>query len=81
MAQIMSEVLGIPVRFQQVPMEGFRATLTGHGMSEAIAQGMVEMMTAKNEGIDNAVPRTPEATTPTSFRQWCEEVLKPAVEA
>lgn len=40
---------------------------------------MVDMMTAKNEGLDNHEPRTPEATTPTSFRQWCEEVLKPAV--
>jgi hypothetical protein len=29
--------------------------------------------------LDNAEPRTPENTTPTSFRQWCEEMLKPAV--
>ena len=79
MAQIMSEVLGKPVRFQQVPVEGFRAMLTGHGMSEAMAQGMVDMMVAKNEGLDNAEPRTPQSTTPTSFRQWCEEVLKPAI--
>jgi len=48
-------------------------------MSEAMAQGMLDMMVAKNEGLDNAQPRTPESTTPTSFRQWCEEVLKPAV--
>jgi hypothetical protein len=34
---------------------------------------------AKNEGLDNQEPRTPESTTPTSFRQWCEEELKPAV--
>ena len=47
-------------------------------MSEAMAQGMVDMMLAKNDGLDNAEPRTPESTTPTSFRQWCEEVLKPA---
>jgi hypothetical protein len=38
-----------------------------------------DMMEAKNNGLDNAEPRTPESTTPTSFRQWCEEVLKPAV--
>ena len=44
-----------------------------------MAQGMVEMMVAKDQGLDNAEPRTPESTTPTSFRQWCEEVLKPAV--
>jgi hypothetical protein len=46
---------------------------------EAMAQGTVDMMVAKNEGLDNAEPRTPRSTTPTSFRQWCEEVLKPAV--
>jgi hypothetical protein len=37
------------------------------------------MMIAKDRGLDNAEPRTPESTTPTSFRQWCVEVLKPAV--
>jgi uncharacterized protein YbjT (DUF2867 family) len=79
MAQIMSEVLRRPIRFQQIPVEAFTATLTGHGMSEAMAQGMADMITAKNEGLDNAEPRTPESTTPTDFRQWCEEVLKPAV--
>jgi uncharacterized protein YbjT (DUF2867 family) len=79
MAQIMSEVLGRPVRFQQIPLEAFKARLTGHGMSEAMAQGMVDMMVAKNEGLDNAESRTPQSTTPTSFRQWCEEVLKPKV--
>jgi hypothetical protein len=38
-----------------------------------------DMAAAKNQGLDNAVRRTPENSTPTSFRQWCEEVLKPAV--
>jgi uncharacterized protein YbjT (DUF2867 family) len=79
MAQIMSEVLGKPVHFQQIPVEALKARLTGRGTSEAMAQGMVDMMVAKNEGLDNAEPRTPQSTTPTSFRQWCEEVLRPAV--
>jgi uncharacterized protein YbjT (DUF2867 family) len=79
MAQIMSEVLGKPVRFQQIPFAAYRAQLIERGMSEAFAQGMVDMMAAKNDGLDNAEPRTPENTTPTRFRQWCEEVLKPAV--
>jgi uncharacterized protein YbjT (DUF2867 family) len=79
MAQVISDVLGKPVGFRQIPMEAFRGRLTGFGMSEAIAQGYVDMMTAKNDGLDNAEPRTPQSTTPTTFRQWCEEVLKPAV--
>jgi uncharacterized protein YbjT (DUF2867 family) len=79
MAQIMSEVLGKPVRFQQISIEAFKARLIEQGVSEAMAQGLVDMMAAKNEGLDNAEPRTPQSTSPTSFRQWCEEVLKPAV--
>jgi uncharacterized protein YbjT (DUF2867 family) len=79
MAQIMSEVLDKPVRFQQIPGETFKATLTERGMSEAMAQATLDMLVAINEGLVSAEPRTPQATTPTSFRQWCEEVLKPAV--
>jgi uncharacterized protein YbjT (DUF2867 family) len=79
MARIMSEVLGRPIRFQQLPGEAFKTRLTGNGMSDAMAQGWVDMMSAKNDGLDNAEPRTPQSSTPTSFRQWCEEVLAPAV--
>lgn len=79
MAQILSEVLEKPVRFQQIPMEAFKSRLAGFGASEAVGQAYIEMMTAKNEGLDNIETRIPQNTTPTSFRQWCEDVLKPAV--
>ena len=79
MAQIMTEVLGRSVRFQQITGDAFKGTLTGRGMSEAMAQGMVDMMAAKDQGLDNAEPRTPQSSTPTTFRQWCEDVLRPAV--
>jgi uncharacterized protein YbjT (DUF2867 family) len=79
MAQIMSEVLAKPVRFQQIPGEAFKARLTGFGMSDAMAQGMLDMAMAKNDGLDDVEPRTPRSNTPTTFRQWCEEVLEPAV--
>jgi uncharacterized protein YbjT (DUF2867 family) len=79
MAQIISEVLGKPVRYQQIPAEALKNRLAGAGMSDAMAQATVDMMVAKDQGLDNAEPRTSESTTPTSFRQWCEEVLKPAV--
>jgi len=80
MAQIMTEVLGKPVRFQETPLDAFQAGLAGWGFSKGMAQAMTDMIAAKNEGMDRLEPRTPEATTPTSFRQWCEEVLKPAVQ-
>lgn len=79
MARIMAAVLGKPVRFQQIPFEAYKARCLELGMSGAFAQGMVEMFIAKNSGLDNAEPRRPENATPTSFRQWCEEVLEPAI--
>ncbi len=78
MAVIMTEVLGRPIRYQQIPAEAYKAQLRQFGASEAAADGLVEMFAAKDQGLDNGEVRTPENTTPTSFRQWCEEVLKPA---
>jgi hypothetical protein len=77
MAQIMSEVLKRPVRFQQVTGEAYKATLMQYGMTEAWVQGLVDMAAAQDQGIYNNEPRTAQSTT--SFRQWCEEVLKPAI--
>ena len=79
MAEIISEVLGEKVRFQQTTFEAYEARFVELGMSEAMAQGMTDMAAAKNEGLDNGVTRTPGNSTPTSFQQWSEEVLKPAV--
>ncbi len=79
MAAIMSEVLGTEVSYQQIPGEAFKERMTGFGMSEAMAGGLVDMFEAKNKGLDNAVERTPESSTPTTFEAWCEEVLKPAL--
>jgi uncharacterized protein YbjT (DUF2867 family) len=78
-AKITSDVLGKQVRFQQTTFEAYKNQFLRFGMSDAMAQGQTDMAWAKNEGIDNAVQRTPENSTPTSFRQWAEEVLKPAV--
>lgn len=79
MADIMSDVLGKPVQFQQTSFEAYKAQFLRYGFSEAMAQGMTDMMYAKSQGLDLGVPRTPENTTPTSFRQWCEDTLKLAV--
>ncbi|OAA28774.1 hypothetical protein UG55_1005293 [Frankia sp. EI5c] len=78
-AAIMSEVLGRPVRYQQVPADAYKASLIQNGQTEAAAQWLVNLLTAIDRGLYNAEPRTPQATTPTTFRQWCEEELKPAV--
>lgn len=79
-ACIMSEVLGKPIRFQQIPPDNYKARLMRNGASEAMAQGLVDLAADVYEhGIYNAQARTPENTTPTTFRVWCDQVLKPAV--
>ncbi len=79
MARIMTEVLGRPVRFQQVAPAAFKDRMMQNGMSDAMAQAQLDMALAKDAGLDSGVARTPERSTPTTFRQWCEEVLRPAV--
>ncbi|MBB5059356.1 uncharacterized protein YbjT (DUF2867 family) [Granulicella aggregans] len=78
MAAIMSGVLGKHVRFQQVPRDAYKAQLIQHGANEVFAQGLLDMLVAKDNGMDNVEARMPENRTPTSFHRWCGEVLKPA---
>ncbi|WP_327319702.1 NAD(P)H-binding protein [Streptomyces sp. NBC_01235] len=80
MARVVSEVLDRPVRVRQISGADLKATALRFGASEAWAQGLADMVAAQNgQGLYGAAqPSTPD-TAPTSFRQWCEEVLKPAV--
>ncbi|MCZ8521312.1 NmrA family NAD(P)-binding protein [Paenibacillus caseinilyticus] len=79
MAHVMSEVLGRSIRFGQVSPSDYKTTLMQFG-TEAWAQDYIDMVNAQNEGIyDNDFHKAQPAGT--SFRQWCEEVLKPAVQA
>ncbi|MER5428337.1 NAD(P)H-binding protein [Streptomyces sp. NPDC002588] len=82
MAQVVSEVLGRPVRTRQITSADQKATLLRFGASESWAQSVADMMDAQNaQGFYGAAqPSTPD-TAPTSFRQWCEEVLRPAAQS
>lgn len=80
MAAILSEVLGRKIDYRQLSYDNYQAMMLQRGSSEAIAQAMVDMAIAKASGLDQGVIRTPQNSTPTSFRQWCEEVLKPALD-
>ncbi|GAA2530068.1 NAD(P)H-binding protein [Winogradskya humida] len=81
MAAIISDVLGKPVRYVQTTPEANLKMALDQGASEAMAHGRVDMATAKNNGLDQGVTRTPSSSTPTTFRDWCVEVLKPAIDA
>lgn len=79
MARIMSEVLDRPVRVQQTGLDAYKATMTQYGMSDARAQGPADMAAAQNDGIYDAEQNALTSPAPTGFRQWCQDVPKPAV--
>lgn len=81
MSQTMSAVLGRPIRNQWISPADYQAALLGAGMSEAWARGLVEMTTEFARGALAVEPATPRTRTPTTFARWCEDVLKPAVQA
>ena len=81
MAAILTEVLGTPVRYARGSREEDKQNFLRYGYSDGMARGMIDMDIAKEHGLDNALARTAENTTPTSFRQWAAEVLKPVVDA
>lgn len=59
MARIMTDVLRRPVRYERQSLDDFRAQLTGHGFGDALVEGYVDMMRAKDNGLDDGVQRTP----------------------
>jgi len=81
MAAVISGTLGRTIRYRQVPVADSEAAMLRRGASEAMAQDMAAMIEAQNNGIYDAEPRDPDSAAPTSFRQWCHDTLKPAVQA
>ncbi|MFD8328217.1 NAD(P)H-binding protein [Streptomyces lydicus] len=81
LARIMSEVLGRPIRYERQTLDAFGTALAGRGVGDALVQGYLDMMRAKDDGLDEGVRRTLQTASPTTFREWCEQVLKPAVQA
>ena len=78
-AAIVSDVIGREICYRQTSFEALKRQLLDRGSSESFAQGYVDMFRAKNEGMDNVAERNADTRSPTSFRQWCEAELKPAV--
>lgn len=81
-AAILADVLGVAATYRQSSPEEVRGALSGF-MSPGMIEAMLDMTLAKDRGLDDGVARTPEisALTPTTYRAWCEQVLKPAFDA
>ncbi len=79
MAATMSDVLGRPIRFEEMSMAQLEEMAKAIGASEGMARSMVLMFTAKNDGMDTMTRPVARDDTPTTFRQWCEAELRPAI--
>ena len=78
-AQVASQVLSVPVRFQSVTAQQYAASLTPHGVSAAMGQSLGEMFEAISEGRDMGAQAEHELPCPTTLRDWMSTVMKPAV--
>ena len=80
-ASIVGETIGREVRFEQIAPDAFGARLRERGMLQPFVKGYVDMMVAKNEGMDNVAERSRALPERTTFRDWCEQELTPAITA
>ncbi|MFE6906569.1 NAD(P)H-binding protein [Streptomyces erythrochromogenes] len=79
LARIMTRRLGRPVRYARQSLDELHGDLLRFGLDAAFARAVVDMKRAKNEGLDAGVARTPATGSPTTFDQWCDRTLRPAV--
>lgn len=77
-AEILSEVLGKEIRYREISDEELKAAMKKNGATEAGAQALAELCDSIKRGTFNVIKRTPENSSPTTFREWCETVFKPA---
>jgi uncharacterized protein YbjT (DUF2867 family) len=79
LAAIVSDVIGREVRYEHQTYDAYKDAAMARGLTDAFAQGYVDMLRAKEEGMDNVASRATAIIGATSFRKWAEEVLRPAV--
>jgi uncharacterized protein YbjT (DUF2867 family) len=79
-ATIIGKAIGKPdLKYVQPPNDQMRAALVRSGMSEQLANLLLEMTGSLNSGdMRGLEPRTPRNTTPTSFETFVAEVFVPA---
>jgi uncharacterized protein YbjT (DUF2867 family) len=79
-ANILGDVIGKPIRHVHVTAEQCIKALQMRGASANFAHQYVLMFKALSQGNYAAEPRTQETTTPTTLKQWAEEVMVPLLE-
>lgn len=67
------------LQYLQVPYEVVRQAMVGQGLSENVADELIELARASNEGLLKPTEaRTTENTTPTTLEEFATETFAPA---
>ena len=81
-ARIISEAIGRPVKYVQVPLDQVKQGMLDIGMPGSFVEYLMEEYIELAAGrADPAEPRSAETTTRTSLLAFSREMIKPAVEA
>ena len=81
-AEIISAVLGKPVKCLDATLDQARAAMLGMGMPDFVVALIIEQYVAFRDGrLEPAEPRTPDTTTPTTLAEFARTTLAPAVRA
>ncbi|MFE3521478.1 NAD(P)H-binding protein [Streptomyces sp. NPDC059161] len=80
MAKVISQELGRPVTYRRMSIDDYASLLRSQGASDQTVKDMTEAFAAQDHGIYDPDWATAKPT-PTDFRTWCREVLKPAADA
>ena len=81
MASNLSDILGKPVQYIQVPDAVLIDNLTRVGLPEGFARAYARLLTAEALRAYSIEPRTAETTTPTTLAEWATTTLLPAYQA
>ncbi|GAA4494506.1 NAD(P)H-binding protein [Actinoallomurus oryzae] len=79
MAEVISQELGRPVTYRRMSVDDYASLLRSRGAGDRTVKDVTEAFAAQDHGIYDADWAIAEPT-PTDFRTWCREVLKPAVD-
>jgi uncharacterized protein YbjT (DUF2867 family) len=79
--KILSDSIGKPVKYVQItPDQAYQAFL-GIGASPGFAKALVEMYQTLSKPGAIKESRTPETTTPTTMREWSDNIFRPLFNA
>ena len=78
MAAIVGKAIGQPdLAYVEVSFEDNKKAMLQYGMSESVADGLINMLKNINAGL-SAVERSPENTTPTTLEDFAQKDFKAA---